>query len=222
MIPTIEGAPHHFVLTGVYDAVFVMRDVETGTLWNHVTGEAVHGPLVGRALPVSNLLQTTVTQALAIDPTTEVAISSRPFTGRGHRLQADADLSEKFVKSLSGEDTRRPRMELGLGLWSGQTHRYYPMATIQERGEAFFDVVENRRVLIYLDQETATPAAFFVDGREAKVQGKDIVLDDGRAIRSGMLLGRDGKPEQVDRPLQIFTRWYGFALIYPGCEIFGH
>jgi hypothetical protein len=23
------------------------------------------------------------------------------------------------------------------------------------------------------------------------------------------------------RPFQIFTRWYGFAFSYPGCEIYG-
>jgi hypothetical protein len=223
MIPTIGGKPHHFVVTGLYDALFVMRDLETSTLWNHITGEAVHGPLLGRKLPLSNLLQMNVKQALAMDPNMEVAISSRPFSGGGNRLDPNATLAERFIGSLDlkAEDTRRPRMELGLGLSSGEKHRFYPMDLIQQRGGAFFDVFDNRSVLIYIDQETFTPAALFVDAKNAKVQGNEIRLNDGRALRSGILVSRDGQPLPMDRPLQTFTRWYGFALTFPGCEVFG-
>lgn len=221
MIPTIDGRAHRFVLTGVYDGLFVMRDVETSTLWNHITGEAMHGPLLGRAMPVSNLLQTTVKQALVLDPNMAVAISSRPFSGGGNRLDPNATLNDKFIGSLGTEDTRRPRMELGLGLSSGDKNRFYPMAAIQARDRVFFDVFDNRKVLIYMDPETFTPAALFVDDTSAKVDGKDIRLGDGRIIRSGLLIGRDGTPQPVDRPLQNFTRWYGFALTFPGTEVFG-
>lgn len=224
MIPTIDGRLHHFVVTGLYDALFVMRDTETSTLWNHITGEAVHGPLLRRTLPISNLLQMNVKQALVMDPNMQVAISSRPFSGGGNRLDPNATLSERFIGSLEleAEDTRRPRMELGLGLSAGDTHRFYPMAAIRQRGGAFFDGFDNRKVLIYIDPETATPAALFVEATGVKVEGTEVRLDDGRAIRSGIFLGRDGKPQPMDRPLQTFTRWYGFALTFPGCEVFGN
>ena len=159
-------------------------------------------------------------QALVLDPNMRVAISSRPFSGGGTRVGADARLNNKFVGSLGTEDTRRPRMELGLGLSSGGTNRFYPMAATQERG-AFFDVFDNRKVLIYMDPDTFTPAALFVDAAGVKVDGKDIRLADGRAIRTGLLIGRDGKPQAVDRPLQNFTRWYGFAMTFPGSDVFG-
>lgn len=221
MIPTIDGRAHRFVVTGVYDALFVMRDLETGTLWNHITGEAVHGPLLGRRLPVSNLLQTNARQALALNPHIEVAISSRRLGGARNNLDPSATLNNKFVGSLAVEDTRRPRMELGLGLSSGDTHRFYPMATIQGRGRAFFDVFADRNVLIYMDPDTFTPAALFLDAADVQVDGNEIRLADGRTIRSGLVIGRDGTPLAVDRPLQTFTRWYGFALTFPGCEVFG-
>jgi len=223
MIPTIDGRLHHFVVTGLYDALFVMRDVETSTLWNHITGEAVHGPLLGRTLPIANLLQMNVRQTLAVDPKMDVAISSRPFSGGGNRLDPDATLSERFIGSLNlkEEDTRRPRMELGLGLSAGDRHRFYPMDAIRQRGGAFFDRFDNRKVLIYIDQDTATPAALFVDAAGAEVHGLEVRLDDGRIVRSGMLVGRDGKAQTAARPLQTFTRWYGFALTFPGCDVFG-
>lgn len=200
-----------------------MRDVETSTLWNHISGEAVHGPMLGKKLRVSNLLQTNVKQALALEPEIAVAISGRPISGPGNRLDPDARLSTKFVGTIDvqAEDTRRPRMELGLGLSIGARHRFYPMRTIQERGEAFFDVIDNRRVLIFVDPETSTPNALFVDAASARIEGKEVRLDGGRAVRSGRLVGADGRPEPVERPLQTFTRWYGFSLTFPACEIFG-
>ena len=39
---------HHFENVGLYDGLFVMQDVESKTLWNHITGQALYGPHVGR------------------------------------------------------------------------------------------------------------------------------------------------------------------------------
>jgi len=112
-------------------------------------------------------------------------------------------------------------MDMGLGIWTQTTRRYYPVQRIRERGGAFIDRLDGRRVLIYLDPETDVPAALFVDARSAEVQGTDIRLDKGSVVRSGALFGRSGKREAVEHPQQVFTRWYGFALTFPGCEVFG-
>jgi hypothetical protein len=95
------------------------------------------------------------------------------------------------------------------------------MDRIREQGKAFIDEVDGRKVLIYIEPETATPAALFVDSKTAQLQGKEVRLDNGAAIRSGILFDRQGKRQDASRPQQIFTRWYGFALTFPGSEVFG-
>ena len=60
----------------------MLGDDETGSIWNHITGRAVYGPLQGHALPVSNLLHMTAKQALERYPGLSVAISQRPIQGR--------------------------------------------------------------------------------------------------------------------------------------------
>lgn len=240
---------HHFNNVGLYDALFIMQDEETKTLWNHITGEALYGPMVGRTLgPLTNLLQMNVKQALDVDPAMQIAISDRaylaggrqfgsaggfgPARGAGPRGGAttgprpgpgnpNAQLSPMFVQTLGKEDTRRPRMDMGLGVWTGTSRRYYPMDRIRERGEAFIDQIDGRNALIYIEPETATPAAVFVDSRNAKLQKNEVRLDDGAVIRSGVLLDRKGNRQEVRRPQQIFTRWYGFALTFPDSEVFG-
>ena len=244
MVPTIDGQLHHFTNAGLYDGLFTLYDAESHTLWNHVTGEAEYGPLVGRTLgPPGNELQMNVKQALELDPKTEIAISERVYFVGGRQLGSlsgigpggggrgggqgrggpnpDAVMNDRFRGTLGKEDQRRPRMELGLGVWTATARRYYPLARIREHGGAFIDRLDGQAVLIYIDPESNTPAALLVKATGAKMQDKDVVFDNGAVVRSGVLLDRGGKRLAMDRPQQIFTRWYGFALTFPGSEVFG-
>jgi len=240
LVPDIDGKLHHFSNVGLYDGLFVMQDGETKTLWNHITGEAMYGPLVGHNLgPVRNLLQMHVKQALAMDSKMQVAISDRIYFAGGRQLGSagspgaggaasrasgpnpNAEMSARFIPTLGKEDPRRPRMELGLGVWTGATRRYYPMERIRERGGAFMDQLGGRQVLIYIDPETYTPAAMFVNASSAKVEDNEVRLNNRSVVRSGVLFDHGGKRQTAERPQQVFTRWYGFALTFPGCEVFG-
>jgi hypothetical protein len=47
---TIGGRILHFHLAGINNQNFIMRDEETGSWWQQVTGEAIFGPLKGQQL----------------------------------------------------------------------------------------------------------------------------------------------------------------------------
>lgn len=217
---------HHFENVGIYDGLFVMQDQETKTLWNHISGEALYGPHVGKTLgPIGNLLQMSVEEALASDPAMAVAISDRPYSGRSSvpgqgTLSADSELIEMFVETLGEEDTRRPRMDMGLGVWTPELRRYYPMEEIRARG-AIIDRLGDRNVVVYIDARSATPTAIFVDADNATIEGNEVLLDSGAIVRSGVLYEAGGNSQAGDRPQQIFTRWYGYILTFPGAEVFG-
>jgi hypothetical protein len=83
------------------------------------------------------------------------------------------------------------------------------------------DQLGGRQVLIYIDPETYTPAAMFVNASSAKMRDNEVLLDNGSVVRSGVLFDRGGKRQIAARPQQVFTRWYGFALTFPRCEVFG-
>jgi hypothetical protein len=237
LVPTIDGELHHFNNVGLYDALFVMQDTESKTLWNHITGEALYGPFVGRTLgPVGNLLQMNVQAALQSDPAMQVAISNRPYLvgdrrlgtapgaapgSRRDTLSADAQLMPMFIETLGKEDTRRPRMDMGLGIWSTTGRRYYSMESIHAHDRALIDRFDGREMLVYIDPETHTPAALFVNAREATVQGQEVRLDTGAVVKAGAVFDRGGARHEAQRPQQIFTRWYGFALTFPGAEVYG-
>jgi hypothetical protein len=47
---TLDGRALRFVLAGINNQNFIMRDEETGSWWQQVTGEAIRGPLRGKRL----------------------------------------------------------------------------------------------------------------------------------------------------------------------------
>jgi Protein of unknown function (DUF3179) len=47
---TINGRVLHFYLAGINNQNFLMRDKETGTWWQQITGKALYGPLQGSSL----------------------------------------------------------------------------------------------------------------------------------------------------------------------------
>jgi hypothetical protein len=178
-----------------------------------------------------------VKQALAVDPNMQIAISDREYFigeklfgtapgflgGRGAERWApgnpNAQIVPSFVPTLGREDMRRPRMDIGLGVWTGSTRRYYPIDLLRQRGGVMIDQIDGRSLLVYVEPETATPAAMFVRSKSAAMDGRDVRLDNGAIVRMGVLLDRNGKRLSADRPQQLFTRWYGFSLTFPGCEI---
>ena len=47
---TVDGGVLHFYLAGINNQNFLMRDKETGTWWQQITGKALYGPLKGTTL----------------------------------------------------------------------------------------------------------------------------------------------------------------------------
>ncbi len=223
MTPIVDGQTYRFGTKGVYDGLSILFDEQTGSLWNHLTGESVHGPLQGQQLPVSSLLHMQAAQAALAYPDLPVSISERPIGVRdpGVAGYSRAALPDGFEDTIAAEDTRRPMMDVGLGIWTDATHRYYPMERVRAQGDALIDAFEDRRVLVYLDPRSHVLVGLYVDATEVRWAGEELHLDTGHVVREGILFDANGERHTMEYPLQQFTRWYGFALTFPRCEIFG-
>lgn len=229
LIPRVDGEVDQFTEKGLYDGLFLMADAKTNSYWNHMTGEAVYGPLAGTRLELENLLHTTVEQALAEDPETIVAISSHPgaimrYSQAGtlaSLLARIIDVPEFFPQTIAREDDRLERMDIGIGIW-GDTGlaRYYSKVTVDDNQRFVFDSFEGRGTLVYYDPTAHALQALYTDAEGARWDGAILRLSNGQRIEKGVLFEADGSRAEVERPLQVFTRWYGFSLTFPDTEIF--
>ena len=71
-----------------------------------------------------------VSQALALDSDMAVAISGLRDDGSRYN---DDELDGRFAGTLGEEDLRRARMDLGVGVWTERTQRFYPVEIIRDK-----------------------------------------------------------------------------------------
>ena len=206
-----------------------MGDRQTGSFWDHITGECLHGPLKGRQLELAPLRHMQAAQALAQFPDARIALSRLllPFglidglIKIGQRLGKGRFMPPRFAGSMGAEDPRRARMDMGLGVWSDTASRYYPLDLLKARGGVLLDRFDDKKMLVYLDPVSGTPTPLFVDVQKAEWDGDALRLDNGATIRSGRLYDAYGTELPTTQPLHLFSRWYGFSLTFPRCEIYG-
>ena len=227
MAPRVAGYVHWFAEQGLYDGLFLMRDEETGSYWDHMTGEAVYGSSVGTTLEVSTLRQTTVDRILDNAPDAMVSLSDQALR-EDEDMQATGllagirgRLNRMFSSTVKEEDDRRPTMDLGMGLWDEDGSRYYPYDIVNQEDRAVVDQFGGRTVLIYLDPKAFVLSALYVEGGSPTWDGDVLRLSDGSWVDGDVLYRADGTRAGRDRPRQVFTRWYGFSLTFPGTEIYG-
>ena len=234
LIPQVDGKLELFALSGLYDGLFLFSDETTGTYWNHMTGEAVYGPLAGKRLALENVLHSTVTPVLAQYPEALVAISEHERVALGEdaaeggaswreRLleRLKRGLSDQFKGTMREEDDRRPTMEFGIGIWNDSGARYYAMDIVEEQGRVLFDTFDGRRVLIYYDPTAHALTAQYTRAERVWWEGEVLYFSTGERIEDGVRFAEDGSRVEVEHPLQVFTRWYGFSLTFPDTEIYG-
>ena len=96
-----------------------MQDKETGTLWSHVSGEALSGPLTGTTLEQVPMVQTTWREWVAAHPQTLVLRKEQAVSGSRY---ADyfADSSRNGIFPLAAPLKRLPGKTLIQGVALGQ------------------------------------------------------------------------------------------------------
>jgi hypothetical protein len=198
LTPALGEETLHFSAGGLYNGLVLLVDDETRTYWDHITGEALHGPRAGARLEAFGVQMTTLERALADEPWLQL-MRSRPGPiarafGRLHlaRLRGRGWMPPYFHLTMAGRDERLPRMANGLGVVEGGEARFYPMEALLHGGEApslagVTDSWSGRPLHVAVDPDDRFPFAEWEDGA---------------------------------RPFQLFTRWYGFSYAYPGCAIF--
>ncbi|MBC8170623.1 MAG: DUF3179 domain-containing protein [Anaerolineae bacterium] len=227
--PLVDDEVYSFQEGGFYDAMVLLYDVQSGSYWDHLTGNCLYGSLVGKELKrLSNLLHMSLRQVLAAYPDALLALSALPEQQQTEaeedeawRKASEPEWSKGLVKTLGVEDNRLPRLNMGLGVWTETTRRYYPVAQLYAMNNVLIDMVDGQRLITYIDPLSGTPGAFFTDASQAEWQHNILQLNNGDSMRDMVIFDANMMLKRPQRPFQLFVRWYSFALKFPNCEIYG-
>ena len=190
LTPVIDGELHQFSAGGLFNGLVLMIDDETETYWDHITGEAVHGALLGKKMDYWPLDVTTVAAACERDPEITLSLSKPSLMSRlmgltiGRQLRGRGFMPPTFRATMQTADDRLSTMAHGLGIVVDGSARFYPMERVKE---GIDETWLGRKLNVRIDELDRTPVARWETG---------------------------------ERPFQLLTRWYGFSYTFPDCEIF--
>ena len=126
---TVEGRILSFHLAGINNQNFLMRDAETGTYWQQVSGKAVFGPLAGRQLEFVRSDELTFGLWKQEAPEGLVLSPVAAFEAKYAKKDWDTRMATRPVpESLHGGELE-PREQV-LGLSVGDASRAYPLNVV--------------------------------------------------------------------------------------------
>ena len=166
---TVNGRVLHFHLAGINNQNFIMRDEETGSWWQQVTGQAIFGPLKGQHL--KSVIQDELTfglwkkerpqgRVLRPDEAIERAGKYAPANWEERIAKVPVTTSAALKKELD------PRA-LVVGINVNGSTRAYPFDALLKQSP-IIDEVERVPILLVLGEDKKSVRAFdrTIDGRK--------------------------------------------------------
>lgn len=224
---------------GLYNGVFTMVDDETGSVWSHLDGRAIAGPLRGAELRLLPLQTTTWGAWLDEHPTSttpDLAATGLAWllgyeqrTGRPFRDSVrigDPGLGDTFRSTLPDTDARLPENELVIGVIVGDTARAFPLVAAQP-GKPVEDVVAGVPIVL-LEDMSGTPVLAYhrrlSDGRLLNFVRRDGAVYDRETGSRWNASGRatDGPLAGVELAFvtSFVSEWYGWVAFHPQTSVY--
>ena len=131
---TIEALHLTFQVFGVWRKNLVMRDHQTGTIWQHATGEAIDGPLKGCQLEVRAGWETTWGLLRRTYPESCYALTPHKFPGLIPKsiLQHMLGITHRAsLSGLSSPDKRLRPHDIIIGVVVSGSAKAYPLEVLR-------------------------------------------------------------------------------------------
>lgn len=225
----MDGRPLHVRLSGINDQNFFMRDQETGTWWQQITGVGIAGPLRGHKLRLVAHDEISFARWKREQPGGRVL---KPDPRAAPRY-APANWEERMAKvptvtPVDRDDPLPPR-ELVLGITIGAAARAYPMSKLATEAP-LSDTLGGTAIVIVLDHDRTSVRVFdralagrTLEMRAASDSSRHELIDGETGSRwdfrgmavSGPLAGR-----RLSKLTAIKDYWFDWKKYHPATAIY--
>jgi hypothetical protein len=157
-----------FHLAGINNQNFLMRDEETGTYWQQISGQAISGPLAGQSLRLIHCDELTFALWKAEQPRGTVLRDVSAYTAEYSPRDWDAHMNRYPTVISHAQPGLAPR-DLMLGVHAGGAARAFP-----------YDVIEREKLV--LDRVGAEPVLLVVGSDNESVRAFSRLLPGGHGV----------------------------------------
>ena len=226
---TVDGRVLNFHLAGINNQNFIMKDDETGSWWQQVTGEAIFGPLKGKHLKPVFLDELTFgawkreqPQGRVLRPDDRIAASGK---------YAPPDWEDRMLRvpvatqiSASALDKR----ELVVGITVNDQSSAYPVAALQKQNP-IIDNLGSTPLIIVLGEDGKSVRAFErnVEGQARefflKPNSSPLRLIDDKGTEwdfSGTALNGNLMGEQLRKVFVLKDYWFNWKTYNPKTRVY--
>jgi hypothetical protein len=226
---TVDGRGLHFHLAGINNQNFIMKDEETGSWWQQVTGEAIFGPLKGKRLKAVFLDELTFGTWKHEEPNGRVLRPDERIAASGK--YAPSDWEVKMLRVPVATQVNAPELdkrELVVGITIDGKSAAYPVVALQKQNP-IIDQLGGTPLLIVMDDDGKSVRAFnrTVEGREREffvkpnssplrlVDDKGTDWDFTGTALSGPIIGR-----QLARIPVLKDYWFDWKTYNPNTRVY--
>ena len=164
---TVNGRVLHFYLAGINNQNFLMRDKETGTWWQQITGKAIYGPLQGAELELVLSDELTFGEWRKEFPEGQVLAPVAKYT-KEYDPNWEPDVA-KLPVVISFPGTELKSRDVVIGLTVDGAARAYPWETFAKQSPVL-DRVNGTPLLLVLGPDGKSFRVFIsrIDGHDAE------------------------------------------------------
>ncbi len=154
----VDGLTLTFHLAGINNQNFLMRDEETGTYWQQISGRAISGPLAGKTLRLIHFDELTFALWKSEEPKGTVMKDVAAFAPE--YSPGDWDVKMKSAPTvISHAAPGLAARDLMLGVHAGGASRAFPYETVK-REKLILDRVGTEPILLVLGPDNESVRAF--------------------------------------------------------------
>ena len=228
----VNGRELHFYLAGINNQNFLMRDKETGTWWQQITGKAIYGQLHGAALGLVLSDELTFGQWRTESPSGQVLAPVAKYT-KEYDPNWEPDVA-KLPVVISFPGTELKSRDLVIGLTINGAARAYPWETFV-RQSPVVDRVNGTPLLLALGPDGKSFRVFMsrIDGKDAEFflqaetsENKDwALLDTATASQwnfQGCAISGPAGGKCLDRIPALKDYWFDWRNYHPHTTVYKH
>ena len=226
---TVDGRVLHFHLAGINNQNFIMKDEETDSWWQQVTGEAIFGPLQGKHLKPVFLDELTFGTWKLEEPRGRVLRPDERIAASGK--YAPPDWEDRMLRVPVATQVKAPvldQRELVLGITIDEASAAYPVAALQKQNP-IIDKLGGAPLVIVLGEDGKSIRAFkrTVEGQERefflKPNSSPLRLIDDKGTEwdfTGTALNGTLTGKQLARIAVLKDYWFDWKTYNPKTSVY--
>jgi hypothetical protein len=242
---TVNGRVLHFYLAGINNQNFLMRDKETGSWWQQITGKAIYGPLKGAALELVLSDELSFGEWRNEFPSGQVLAQVAKYT-KEYDPNWEPDVA-KLPVVISFPGTELKSRDVVIGLTVVGAARAYPWETFAKQSPVLDRVngtplllvlgPDRKSFRVFISRIEGKDAEFFLQGEEpaeaqagktpdTKPETKNWTLLDTLTASQwnfqGCAISGPAQGKCLDRVPALKDYWFDWRNYHPETSIYKH